>query len=104
MDKRFKPLPLPEQLGLRRRAIDEVLAHPEWQLAQAVRHIRTTLRLTVREMAHLAKVSTRTLQDIEAERSAGTVQTLNSVLGVLGLRLGAQRVNAARAEGTAATP
>ena len=104
MDKRFKPLPLPGQLALRRRAIEEVLAHPEWQLAQALRHIRTTLRLTVPELASLAKVSTRTLQDIEAGRSAGTVQTLNSVLGVLGLRLGVQRIYAARAEGSSGPP
>ncbi len=92
MDKRFKPLPLPEQLALRRQAIEDVLAHPEWPLNESVRHMRTTLRLTVPEFARLAKVSARTIQDMEAGRSAGTVQTLERLLGVLGLRLGVQRV------------
>ncbi|MBA3056922.1 MAG: transcriptional regulator [Gammaproteobacteria bacterium] len=91
MDKRFKPLSLPEQMALRRQAIEDVLAHPEWTVAESVRYIRTTLRLTVPEFARLAGVSVRTLLDIEAARSTGTVQTLERLLGVVGLRLGVQR-------------
>lgn len=94
MDKRYKPLPLPEQLALRRQAIDDVLAHPEWPLPQALRHLRTTMRLTTAEMARLTGVAHRTLQDIEHERSEGSVQTVNRILGTLGLRLGV--VSAAR--------
>jgi len=94
MDKRFKPMTLPQQLQLRKQAIDDVLAHPEWPLTQAVRHIRVTLRLTAPELARLAKVSARTLQDIEAGRSPGTVQTLDRLLGVLGLQLGVRQARA----------
>lgn len=91
MDKRFKTLSLPEQLALRRQAVEDVLAHPEWPLAQSVRHIKKTMRLTSAEVAQLAGVSYRTLQDIEQGRSEGTVQTLNRILGILGLKLGVVR-------------
>jgi DNA-binding XRE family transcriptional regulator len=91
MDKRFNGLSLPEQLALRRQAIEDVLSHPEWTLAESVRHLKKTMRLTSAEVAKLAGVSQRTLQDIEQERSEGTVQTMNKVLGVLGLKLGVVR-------------
>jgi transcriptional regulator with XRE-family HTH domain len=92
MDKRYKQISLVEQIALREQAVEEVLANPQWSLAEAVSRVRAILRLTVTEMAQLAKVSSRTLQDVEAGRSEGTVSTLNSLLGVLGLRLGVQRV------------
>ncbi|RLJ40006.1 helix-turn-helix domain-containing protein [Acidovorax sp. 106] len=91
MDKRFKPLSPPEQLQQRRQAIEDVLAHPEWTLAEAVRHIQTGLRLTSAELARVAGVSQKTLLDIEQGRSPGTVQTLNRILGVVGLKLGVVR-------------
>lgn len=91
MDKRFNPVSLPQQLALRRQAVEDVLAHPEWSLRESVRHLKKTLRLTSAELARLAGVSMRTLQDIEQGRSEGTVQTLNRILGVLGLRLGVVR-------------
>ena len=91
MDKRFNALSLPEQLALRRQAIDDVLSHPEWTLAESVRHLKKTMRLTSAEMAKLAGVSPRTLQDIEQARSEGTVQTMNKLLGVLGLKVGVMR-------------
>lgn len=91
MDKRFKPLSPPEQLAQRRQAIDEVLAHPEWSLAESVRHLKSGLRLTSAELARVAGVSQKTLLDIEQGRSPGTVQTLNRILGVVGLRLGVVR-------------
>jgi DNA-binding XRE family transcriptional regulator len=93
MDKRYKALSVPEQLALRLQAIEEVLAHPEWTLQQSVRHLKRTLRLTSAELARLAGVSTKTIQDIEQGRSEGTVQTLNRILGVLGLKLGVVRVH-----------
>lgn len=96
MDKRFNPVSLPQQLALRRQAVEDVLAHPEWSLRESVRHLKKTLRLTSAELARLAGISMRTLQDIEQGRSEGTVQTLNRILGVLGLRLGVvRRVRAA---------
>jgi len=91
MDRRYKTLSVPEQLALRLQAIEDVLAHPEWTLQQSVRHLKRTLRLTSAELARLAGVSTKTVQDLEQGRSEGTVQTLNRILGVLGLRLGVVR-------------
>lgn len=92
MDKRFTPIPIAQQLELRRQAIDDVLAHPEWSLPQAVRHLKKTMRLTTAEMAKLCGVSYRTLQDIEQERSEGSVQTMNRILALLGLKLGVVRI------------
>lgn len=91
MDKRYNTIPLAEQLELRRQAIEDVLAHPEWSLPQAVRHLKKTMRLTTVEMAKISGVAYRTLQDIEQERSEGSVQTMNRILGMLGLKLGVVR-------------
>ncbi|MES2946213.1 MAG: transcriptional regulator [Pseudomonadota bacterium] len=88
MDKRYTTLSLPQQLALRRQAINDVLAHPEWSLPQAIRHLKKTMRVTSLELAKLSGVAFRTLQDIEQERSEGNVQTINRILGVLGLKLG----------------
>lgn len=97
MDKRYNALTLNEQLQLRRKAVEDVLAHPEWSLAQAVTHLKKTMRLTSVELAKLAGISFRTLQQIEGERSEGTVQTMNRIFGVLGLKLGVVRPVAAQA-------
>jgi DNA-binding XRE family transcriptional regulator len=91
MDKRYNTIPPSEQLELRRQAIEDVLAHPEWALPQAIRHLKKTMRLTTAEMAKLSGVAHRTLQDIEQGRSEGSVQTMNRVLGMLGLKLGVVR-------------
>jgi len=93
MDKRYETLALLEQLELRKKAVEEVLANPQWSLTLAVRHLKKTMRLTTAELAKLAGISFRTLQDIEREKSQGTVQTLNRVFGVLGLKLGVVRVS-----------
>lgn len=92
MDKRFKTIGIAEQLNLRQQAIEDVLAHPEWSLAQAVRHLKKTMRLTTAEMAKLSGVAFRTMQDIEQERSEGSVQTMNRIFGMLGLKLGVVRI------------
>lgn len=91
MDKRYNAMSLPEQLALRRQAIEDVLAHPEWPLRESMRHLKKTMRLTSAEMAKLAGVSTKTIQDIEQGRSDGTVQTMNRIFGLLGLKLGVVR-------------
>ena len=83
---------LAEQLKLRRQAVEDVLAHPEWSLPQAVRHLKKTMRLTTTEMAKLSGVAYRTMQDIEQERSPGSVNTMNSIFGMLGLKLSVARV------------
>jgi DNA-binding XRE family transcriptional regulator len=87
MDKRYNKLSPGEQLALRKQAVDAVLTNPDWSLVQAIRHLKTTMRLTTAELAKLAGVGARTLQDIEGERSAGSVQTMNRLLGVVGLKL-----------------
>jgi DNA-binding XRE family transcriptional regulator len=92
MDKRFNTLTLAQQLGLRKQAVDDVLAHPEWSLPQAVRHLKKTMCLTTAEMAKLSGVAYRTMQDIEQERSDGSVQTMNRIFGMLGLKLSVARI------------
>jgi len=57
-------------------------------LQQVVQYLKTGLRLTTAELAKVAGISARTLQDIEQGRSQGTVQTMNKILGGMGLRLG----------------
>jgi transcriptional regulator with XRE-family HTH domain len=94
MDKRYTALPLQQQLELRRQAVQDVLSHPEWTLGEAVTHLKKSMRLTSAEFAKLAGVSFRTLQDIEGGRSEGTVQTMNRIFGVLGLKLGVVRAEA----------
>jgi len=92
MDKRYNTLGIAQQLDLRQQAVQDVLSHPEWSLPQAVRHLKKTMRLTSAEMAKLSGVAYRTMQDIEQERSEGNVQTMNRILGMLGLKLGVVRV------------
>jgi len=92
MDKRFTTLSVSEQLALRKKAVDDVVAHPEWSLAEAVRHLKKTMRLTTLEMAKLSDISYRTMQDIEQERSEGNVQTMNRIFGMLGLKLSVARI------------
>ncbi len=91
MDKRYKVMTLDEQIAARRQAIEDVLAHPDWTLAQSVRHMRRTMRLTTHELAQLAGLSFRTVQNIEREVSEGTVTSVNALLGLLGLKLGVVR-------------
>ena len=91
MDKRYHTLSITQQLALRQQAVEDVLAHPEWSLAQAVRHLKKTMRMTTSEMAKLSGVAYRTMQDIEQERSAGSVQTMNAIFGMLGLKLSVAR-------------
>lgn len=94
MDKRYKPLSLPEQMMLRQEVMDEVLAHPEWSLPEVIRFIKKRLRLTTEDLAKLSGVSFRAVQNIERGVSPGTVQSVNRILGVLGLRLGAVKSDA----------
>lgn len=49
------------------------------------------MRLTTAEMAKPSGVAQKTMQDIEQERSEGTVQTMNRIFGMLGLKLGVVR-------------
>jgi len=84
-------MPSDEQVALRQQAIDDVLAHPEWSLRDAIRHLKRHSLITSEELARLSGVSLRAVRDIEQGRSEGTVQTVNRILGVLGLKLGVVR-------------
>ncbi|MFM7571090.1 MAG: helix-turn-helix domain-containing protein [Betaproteobacteria bacterium] len=84
-------MPSDEQVALRQQAIDDVLAHPEWSLRDAIRHLKRHSLITSDELARLSGVSLRAVRDIEQGRSEGTVQTVNRILGVLGLKLGVVR-------------
>ena len=74
--------------GFCQQVVEDILNNPQWPLQHVVQHLKTSLRLTTTELAKVAGISARTLQDIEQGRSQGTVQTLNKILGVMGLRLG----------------
>ncbi|MFO7541983.1 MAG: helix-turn-helix transcriptional regulator [Thiobacillus sp.] len=87
MDRRYKPLTLSQQMELRQQVVNDLLSHPEWSLQDAVCHLKKGLRLTTADLAKLAGVSFRTVQNIERGVSLGTVQTMDRLLGVLGLRL-----------------
>ena len=50
------------------------------------------MRLTTVEMAKLSGLAYRTMQDIEQERSDGSVQTMNRIFGMLGLKLSVARI------------
>ena len=49
------------------------------------------MRLTTRELAQLAGLSFRTVQNVEREVSYGTVGSMNGLLGLMGLKLGVTR-------------
>ena len=91
MDKRYTALTLQQQLELRRQAVEDVLENPQWSLPESIRHLKVTMRITTSELARLSGLPFRTLQDIERERSAGSVQTMNRIFSVLGLKLGVVR-------------
>lgn len=87
MDKRYKPLTLSQQIELRQQVMNDLLTHPEWSLQEAVCYLKKGLHLTTADLAKLSGVSFRTVQNIERGTSLGSVQTMNRILGVLGLRL-----------------
>lgn len=92
MDKRYKPSSSEQQLDQRMALIAEMEAAPGMPLAEAVRMVRTRLRLTQTEFAKLTKVAARTLMDIEAGRANPSMATANKLLWPMGLRLGVVRI------------
>jgi XRE family transcriptional regulator, regulator of sulfur utilization len=92
MDKRYKPSSSEEQLAQRMALIADIEATPGMPLAEAVRMVRTRLRLTQTEFAKLTKVAARTLMDIEVGRANPSMATANKLLSPMGLRLGVVRI------------
>jgi hypothetical protein len=88
MDKRYNAVSIQEQIQMREKAYADVLANPQWSLRESILHIKKVMRLTTADIAKLAKLGYRTVQDIESGASLGTVKTMNQIFGIIGLRLG----------------
>ena len=87
MDRRYKPLTAHEQLQLRQALSDAIGAQSDMALAQVVRTIRKTLRLTINDMAKVCGVSAQTLKNVEAARNSPTLETAERLLRPFGLRM-----------------
>jgi XRE family transcriptional regulator, regulator of sulfur utilization len=87
MDKRYKPLTPLEQLEARRRLLQEIADNPSQPIPEVIRHIRTTLRLTIADYARLCGVSARALQDIERNQASPTLATIEKLLKPMALKL-----------------
>lgn len=88
MDKRYNTVSIQEQIQMREKAYADVLANPQWSLRESILHIKKVMRLTTTDIAKLARLGHRTVQDIESGTSLGTVKTMNQIFGIIGLRLG----------------
>lgn len=93
MDKRYTPLSSAQQLDQRMALIAEIEASPGMPLAEAVRLVRTRLRLTQPEFAKLTRVAVRTLMDIESGRGNPSLATTDKLLSPMGLKLGVVRAS-----------
>ncbi len=88
MDKRYNTVSIQEQIQMREKAYADVLANPQWSLRESILYIKKVMRLTTTDIAKLARLGHRTVQDIESGTSLGTVKTMNQIFGIIGLRLG----------------
>ncbi|URX63972.1 helix-turn-helix domain-containing protein [Luteibacter anthropi] len=88
MDKRFHPMSASEQLEVRLALLEDIEGHPDRPMADTIRFIRTTLRLTIAEYAKLCGVSARGLADIERGLTSPTLDTVAKLLKPMGLRVG----------------
>lgn len=88
MEKRHSSMTSREQLMVRKRVIEEVLARTDWTPAHAVGYIRSELGLTTEEFAKLSGVPSTVIEGVEQNGPPGTVEEFSKLLGVLGLKLG----------------
>ena len=93
MDKRRKKLTAEEQLDLRERMTALLEEHPDWDVPQVLREIRTSLHLTQRDMARVGKISEPTLRNIEARRHSPSIDTVEAMLRPFGLKLAVVRTS-----------
>lgn len=91
MDKRRKKLTAEEQLDLRERMTALLEEHPDWDVPQILREVRTSLHLTQRDMARVGKISEPTLRNIEARRHSPSLETVEAMLRPFGLKLAVVR-------------
>ncbi|WP_173910679.1 helix-turn-helix domain-containing protein [Acinetobacter sp. Marseille-Q1618] len=91
MDKRFKSLSPIEQMQKRQEVLDTIEQHPEWEIYQVAKYLRTELRLTLPEMAKITKIAPQTLQKIEQPESNPTLKSILKLLNAFGLDLMVKR-------------
>ena len=88
MDERYRKLSPAEEAERRKKAVEEILAHPEWTVPEAIKYMKRCLHLKAKDVAALSGVGHRTVANIESGATEGTVVTVNSILSILGLKLG----------------
>jgi len=93
VDKRRKKLTAEEQLDLRERVSTLLEEHPDWDVPQVLREVRTSLHLTQRDMARVGKISEPTLRNIEARRHSPSIETVEAMLRPFGLKLAVVRAS-----------
>lgn len=59
MDTRYGSMTRSDVLLLRKRVIDDMLAHTEWTPTEALTYMRKELRITFQELAKLSAVTIR---------------------------------------------
>jgi DNA-binding XRE family transcriptional regulator len=91
VDKRRKKLTVEEQLDLRELMTTRLEKHPDWDVPQVLREVRTSLHLTQRDMARVGKISEPTLRNIEARRHSPSLETVDAMLRPFGLKLAVVR-------------
>lgn len=92
MDRRRKAMTLEEQRLLRQTLMHAIAAHPEWDVPRLLKEVRTTLHLTLADMAKIGRLSVPALKNIEARRSSPTLGTVDALLRPFGLRVGVVRI------------
>ena len=80
--------PTPDQQNALRRAFYEQLERGELTLPEAIKAMRKMTGLTQAEFAAHRGVSRRVIQDIERGTGNPTVESLNSIAKLFGLRIG----------------
>lgn len=91
MDKRFKALSPIEQIQKRQQVLDIIEQHPEWEIHQVAKFLRTELRLTLQEMAKITKIAPQTLQKLEQEDGNPTLQSILKLFNAFGLTVSVKR-------------
>ncbi|MEN8293388.1 helix-turn-helix transcriptional regulator [Acinetobacter radioresistens] len=87
MDKRFKSMTPIEQMQRRQQVLDTIEQHPEWEIHQVAKYLRTELRLTLEDMAKITKIAPQTLQKLEQPHSNPTLHSILKLFNAFGLTL-----------------
>ncbi|MES2935452.1 MAG: helix-turn-helix transcriptional regulator [Pseudomonadota bacterium] len=93
MDKRRKPIDK-DLIRQQRDELDAAIARGELSLQEALKRMRKISRLTQVEFAAHRGVSVKVIKEIERGIANPTVNTLNQIGSIFGLRVGFVRVGA----------